>query len=103
MSSNGKGKAVASGGGERKRGSGGDDDKTGGGNKKKNRAVLRFFEDAADFSDQDSDRDSDDSDLNFDIEGFKKISHFGLFLCSTLLGSWAGKEVVFLRFLNFDL
>lgn len=86
MSSNGKGKAVASGGGERKRGSGGDGDKTGGGNKK-NRAVLRFFEDAADFSDQDSDRDSDDSDLNFDIEGFKKISHFGLFLCSTLLGS----------------
>jgi len=86
MSSNGKGKAVASGGGERKRGSGGDGDKTGGGNKK-NRAVLRFFEDAADFSDQDSDRDSDDSDLNFDTEGFKKISHFGLFLCSTLLGS----------------
>ncbi|KAH8497363.1 hypothetical protein H0E87_019870 [Populus deltoides] len=70
MSSNGKGKAVASGGGERKRGSGGDDDKTGGGNKKKNRAVLRFFEDAADFSDQDSDRDSDDSDLNFDTEDF---------------------------------
>jgi hypothetical protein len=51
------------------------------------RRIARFFEDAADFSDQDSDRDSDDSDLNFDIEGFKKISHFGLFLCSTLLGS----------------
>jgi hypothetical protein len=51
------------------------------------RRIAWFFEDAADFSDQDSDRDSDDSDLNFDIEGFKKISHFGLFLCSTLLGS----------------
>jgi hypothetical protein len=64
MSSKGKGKAVATGGDKRKRGDV-DDDKTGGGKMKRNRAVLQFFEDEADHSDY----ESDDSDLNFDIEG----------------------------------
>ncbi|KAJ6428898.1 hypothetical protein OIU84_020530, partial [Salix udensis] len=63
MSSKGKGKAVATDGDKRKRG-GVDDDKTGGGKTKRNRAVLQFFEDEADYSDY----ESDDSDLNFDIE-----------------------------------
>ncbi|CAK7325384.1 unnamed protein product [Dovyalis caffra] len=59
----GKGKAVATGGGKRKHGGGGsgDDDKTGGGKRR-----GTFFEDAADVGDY----ESDDSDLNFDIEDF---------------------------------
>ncbi|KAJ6317426.1 hypothetical protein OIU76_013045 [Salix suchowensis] len=65
MSSKGKGKAVATDGDKRKRG-GVDNDKTGGGKTKRNRAVLQFFEDEADYSDY----ESDDSDLNFDIEDF---------------------------------
>ncbi|XP_011031637.1 PREDICTED: hornerin isoform X1 [Populus euphratica] len=65
MSSKGKGKAVATGGDKRKHGDV-DGDKTGGGKMKRNRAVLQFFEDEADHSDY----ESDDSDLNFDIEDF---------------------------------